>query len=72
METEKETGKVKWYRESKGFGFILPDKGGKDVFVHVSAVERAGLKDLMPGQRFRFERMADSRGDTAQKLELLT
>ena len=45
------TGTVKWYNDQKGYGFIQPDDGGKDVFVHVSAVERAGMRDLREGQK---------------------
>lgn len=48
-------GTVKWFNSVKGFGFIQPEDGGKDVFVHVSAVERAGLGDLKEGQRLNFE-----------------
>lgn len=49
------TGKVKWYNANKGFGFIAPEDGSPDVFVHVSAVERAGLGSLSEGQRISFE-----------------
>ena len=49
------TGTVKWFNAHKGFGFILPDKGGKDVFVHISAVERAGLRDLQEGQKVTYD-----------------
>jgi CspA family cold shock protein len=48
-------GVVKWYNEQKGFGFIQPDNGGRDVFVHVSALERAGLRGLVEGQKVSFE-----------------
>jgi cold shock protein len=48
-------GTVKWFNSAKGFGFIQPDDGGKDVFVHVSAVERAGLRGLDEGQKVSFE-----------------
>ena len=47
-------GTVKWFNATKGFGFIQPDDGGKDVFVHVSAVERAGLRSLVDGQKVTF------------------
>jgi cold shock protein len=50
-----ENGTVKWFNRSKGFGFIQPDDGSKDVFVHISAVERAGLGDLTEGQKVSFE-----------------
>jgi len=49
------TGTVKWFNSTKGFGFIQPDDGGADVFVHISAVERAGLGTLNEGQRVHFE-----------------
>ena len=49
------TGTVKWFNATKGFGFIQPDGGGKDVFVHISAVERAGLGSLSEGQKVSFE-----------------
>jgi cold shock protein len=48
-------GTVKWFNSAKGFGFIQPDDGGKDVFVHVSAVERAGMRGLDEGQKVSFE-----------------
>ena len=53
------TGVVKWFNGQKGYGFILPDDGGKDVFVHISAVERSGLSDLFEGQKISFEVKAD-------------
>jgi CspA family cold shock protein len=49
------TGTVKWYNDQKGYGFIQPDDGGKDVFVHVSAVERAGLSRLNEGQKVSYD-----------------
>jgi cold shock protein len=55
------TGTVKWFNATKGFGFIQPDDGGKDVFVHISAVERAGLRDLAEGQKVAYEIVADKR-----------
>ena len=55
------TGTVKWFNATKGFGFIQPDDGGKDVFVHISAVERAGLRDLAEGQKVVYEIVADKR-----------
>jgi CspA family cold shock protein len=58
------TGTVKWFNATKGFGFIQPEDGGKDVFVHISAVERAGLRGLNEGQRVAFE-MKEERGKTA-------
>lgn len=53
------TGTVKWFNAQKGFGFIAPDDGGTDVFVHISAVERAGLTGLPDGQKVEFELVAD-------------
>jgi CspA family cold shock protein len=55
------TGTVKWFNSQKGYGFIQPDDGGKDVFVHISAVERAGLSHLNEGQKISFEMKADPR-----------
>jgi CspA family cold shock protein len=56
-----QTGTVKWFNSQKGFGFIQPDGGGTDVFVHISAVERAGLYGLNEGQKISFEIVADRR-----------
>jgi CspA family cold shock protein len=55
------TGTVKWFNATKGFGFIQPDDGGKDAFVHISAVERAGLSNLAEGQKVEFELVSDRR-----------
>ena len=60
-ETEMATGVVKWFNGQKGFGFIQPDNGGADVFVHISAVERAGLHGMDEGQKVSFEAKADPR-----------
>ena len=54
-------GTVKWFNATKGFGFIQPDAGGPDVFVHISAVERAGMRDLNEGQKIAYEVVADKR-----------
>ena len=54
-------GTVKWFNETKGFGFIQPDDGGKDVFVHISAVERAGMRNLIEGQKVSYEMESDRR-----------
>ena len=55
------TGTVKWFNPLKGFGFIQPDDGSRDVFVHISAVERAGMQDLKEGQKLIFDIIADKR-----------
>ena len=55
------TGTVKWFNSQKGFGFIEPENGGKDVFVHISAVERAGMSTLNEGQSVSFDIVADRR-----------
>ena len=55
------TGTVKWFNETKGYGFIQPDDGGKDVFVHISAVERAGMRNLIEGQKISYEMETDRR-----------
>ena len=55
------TGTVKWFNTTKGYGFIQPDEGGNDVFVHISAVERAGLRGLNEGQKVTYEIVADRR-----------
>lgn len=67
------TGTVKWFNGQKGFGFIQPEDGGTDVFVHISAVERAGLSNLAEGQKISFEAKVDKvRGKTsAENLQLL-
>jgi CspA family cold shock protein len=67
------TGVVKWFNGQKGFGFIQPDNGGPDVFVHISAVERAGLHGLAEGQKVSFEAKVDpKRGKTsAENLKTL-
>jgi len=54
-------GTVKWFNEQKGFGFIQPEDGGADVFVHISAVERAGLRSLREGDKINFELERDAR-----------
>ena len=56
-----QTGTVKWFNATKGFGFIQPEQGGPDVFVHISALERAGIKGLADGQKVEFELVADRR-----------
>lgn len=56
-----QTGTVKWYNDQKGYGFIQPDTGGKDVFVHATALERAGMRGLVEGQKITFEVEIDRR-----------
>jgi cold shock protein len=65
------TGTVKWFNPQKGFGFIQPDDGSKDAFVHISAVERAGLNDLREGQKISYELVTDKRSGkmSADKLQ---
>lgn len=64
------SGTVKWFNATKGYGFIKPDNGGKDVFVHVTALENSGMKSLNEGQRVNFEVMSDRRGEKATTLQL--
>ena len=65
------TGTVKWFNATKGFGFIQPDNGGQDAFVHISAVERAGMSTLNEGQKLSYELVADKRSGkmSADKLQ---
>ncbi len=65
-------GTVKWFNPAKGFGFINPDDGGNDAFVHISAVERAGLNSLAEGQRLSYELQPGKNGKTsAENLKLV-
>ena len=63
------TGTVKWFNSAKGYGFIAPDEGGNDVFVHISAVERAGLKGLADNQKIAYE-MSEGRDGRALAADL--
>ena len=65
-----QTGTVKWFNGQKGFGFIQPDSGGSDVFVHISAVERAGLGSLYEGQKLSFELERDQRSGKLSAAQL--
>jgi cold shock protein len=60
-EADMATGTVKWFNEAKGYGFIQPDQGGKDVFVHISAVERSGMTGLPEGMKVSYDIEADRR-----------
>jgi CspA family cold shock protein len=64
------TGTVKWFNAAKGFGFIQPDGGGQDVFVHISAVERAGMNDLQEGQKISFELEDDRKSGKKSAVKL--
>ena len=69
---ERITGKVKWFNNAKGYGFIQPEDGSKDVFVHISAVERAGLATLAENQKVSFELQRGTNGKvSAEKLSVL-
>lgn len=71
MSTAKVTGKVKWFNSSKGFGFIQPESGGNDVFVHISALESARLHTLEDGQRVSYELENHKGKVSAINLELI-
>ncbi|MFZ5618321.1 MAG: cold-shock protein [Pseudomonadota bacterium] len=64
------TGKVKWYNSQKGYGFIAPDDGGKDVFVHATALEAAGVRSLNDGQAVSYELASDRGKTSATQLKL--
>ena len=64
------TGTVKWFNPTKGYGFIQPQGGGKDVFVHISAVERAGLSTLNEGQHVEYEIVANRGKESAENLKV--
>jgi len=65
------TGTVKFFNEVRGYGFITPNDGGSDVFVHITAVERAGLKDLAEGQRITFDVEPDKKGKGPKAVKLV-
>ena len=70
--SDRQSGTVKWFNKTKGYGFIQPEDGGKDAFVHISAVERAGLTDLAEGQKVEFESQPGRDGkSSAENLRLV-
>lgn len=64
------SGTVKWFNATKGFGFIQPDQGGQDVFVHISAVSRSGLKELNEGQKVSYDLTTDKGKTFAENIQL--
>jgi CspA family cold shock protein len=66
----RQTGVVKFYNSQKGYGFITPDDGGKDIFVHVTAVEQSGISDLNEGLRISFDTEPDKRGKAPKAVNL--
>jgi CspA family cold shock protein len=64
------SGTVKWFNATKGYGFIAPDNGGKDVFVHISAVEKAGLSDLREGAKVTFDIVPNRGKESAENLRV--
>lgn len=66
----RQNGIVKFFNQAKGYGFISPDAGGKDVFVHITAVQRAGIPELNEGMKLSFEVQPDTRGRGPQAVEL--
>jgi len=69
-ETLMANGTVKWFNPTKGFGFIQPDQGGTDVFVHISALEKAGLRSLDEGQKVSYELVTDKGKTSAGNLKI--
>jgi CspA family cold shock protein len=63
-------GTVKWFNSTKGYGFITPDNGGADVFVHISAVEKAGLSNLQDGQKLSYELASNKGKESAVNLQI--
>ncbi len=69
---ERLTGRVKWFNAQKGYGFIVPDNGGKDLFVHYSAIQSDGYKTLKEGQKVEFEVDKSDRGDKAVNVTVIS
>jgi CspA family cold shock protein len=69
-ESDVASGTVKWFNPTKGYGFIQPDTGGKDVFVHISAVEKAGLNDLREGDKVKYDIISDRGKESAGNLQV--
>ena len=69
--TEECLGSVKWYNVEKGFGFVAQDRGGKDVFVHATTLDRSGLSELPEGQRVRMQISQDQKGPETRSIEIL-
>ena len=65
------TGTIKWFNNKKGFGFIIPDEGGSDIFVHVTAVQKAGMRTLAEGAKISYELMSEKGKTVAGDLKLL-
>ncbi|MEF3245483.1 MAG: cold-shock protein [Caldisericaceae bacterium] len=68
---ERKTGRVKWFNSQKGFGFIVPDDGGKDLFVHFSAIQNSGYKTLKEGQKVEYEIEQTNKGDKAVNVKVI-
>ena len=64
------TGTVKWFNNKKGYGFITPDEGGQDIFVHISAVQKAGMRTLNEGAKISYELMSERRKTVAGELKV--
>jgi len=65
------TGTVKWFNEAKGFGFITPDDGGKDLFAHFSAIQQSGFKSLTEGQKVSYDKTTGPKGDQASNIRVV-